>query len=197
MNETEIAYLAGLFDGEGTIRITQSYIPRLRRKHVTMGIKVGMQSKECVDRFAKLCGVKAKRHGDVFEVGIWQSKAALVLQQLLPYLSAKKQRAEFAIWFYDVCFGHRPRGAVKLTPYELRLRELGAQIMGLLNRRESMTFHGKSGEFGERLSPLVGEFLDMLTPSEASEGIGSEERVTTTQTSPNSNSAQERPDLLH
>lgn len=197
MDETEIAYLAGLFDGEGTIRITRSYIPRLGRKHIMLGIKVGMQSRECVERFAKLCDANVGRHGDVYETCVWQAKASWALQRMFPYLSAKKHRAQFAIWFYDICFGDRPRGAVKLTEYELRLRELGAQIMGVLNRRESMAFHGKLGEFGEQLSPLVDEFVDMLTPSEASEGEGSEERVTTTQTSPNSNSAHERPDLIH
>ena len=195
MNEVDKAYCAGLMDGDGCIQISGSFVPRLNRKHIMLGVKVAMQSLPAVEFFAACVGGSTKLHEGprVYECVIWQRKARDLLEQLLPYLRGKKRQAAFGLFFYDVAFSQRPRGAVKLTDEELAFREVCAEVSSLLNQHDSMAYHGKLGEFRGRLSALTVELQHMFTLSQALEGIGSKEGATTTETSPNSNSPHERP----
>lgn len=197
MKETEKAYLAGLFDGEGSVHLAGSYIPRLKRRHIMVGAKIAMQSFESVERFAKAVNANVGRHGAVYECCIWQRKAVNFLSEIYPYLSCKRGRALFAMWAYEAMFGGRGKGANKLSKKELQLREVCAKIMKLLNVRESLIFHGKVGEFDEQLSPLIIELVDMLTPSQVPKGKGFGEGQTTTKVSPNNKPSHERPPLYH
>uniref|UniRef100_A0A6M3KB98 Homing endonuclease n=1 Tax=viral metagenome TaxID=1070528 RepID=A0A6M3KB98_9ZZZZ len=199
MTETEKAYLAGIIDGEGTITIFSKKDKRHNRSVTTcVAVKVGMQSKEVVTLFAKLGGCKCSKRSDVWEGVLYQQKAKNFLGEILPYLITKRQRAIFAIWFYEVAFEFTAYRGRKIDAFGHHFRSLGVKIMQLLNKRETLSFHGKSDEFGERLKPLFNEIEGMLIPSQASQGEGCEEGVTTRETSPNSNSLHERPTLeLH
>lgn len=203
MNETDRAYIAGLIDGEGSISISGSYVPRLGRKHICLGVKISMQSEEAIAFFAQKVGVnkyKSMISTGAYQCVLWQKKAKDLLVEIMPYLITKRDRAQFAIWFYEVSFereskrfGNEKRGARPLSDAELTFRELCAQIMMLLNKKDSLLFHGKSGEFGEKLNTLKDQLKCMLTPSQAVEGNGSTEGVTTTEVSPNNNPLQETP----
>jgi len=223
MDVTDRAYLAGLFDGEGSIRITTSYIPRLKRQHVTMGVKIAMQSYSSLEVFAECVDVNITKHGQCYECSIWQRKASNFLKEVYPLLRCKKDRALFAIIAYELMYGKRGKGANKLTEREKELRTILASIMKVLNKQESMFFYGKVGEFEGLLSPLVERLNDMTTSiqaekgkalqyleelqtarsekaievSKALKGLSFLEGVTTTMVSPNNNPSQERPHLYH
>jgi len=199
MDDTILAYLAGLFDGEGCIQISGSYIPRLNRKQIVLGIKMAMQSEEAVATFASVADAKYYKHGGyggTFECVIWQQKAVDMLEKMLPYLITKQERAKFAMFFYKVSFASRGRGAIKLTQDEVEFREIAAEMMSLFNHKDSLLFHGKAGEFGERLNVLQTK-MRKLIPSQAVEGQGSTEGVTTSSVSPNNNPNQETPPSVH
>jgi len=201
MKEVEKAYLAGLLDGEGSICILHWVPKETGKPRVLPMVKLGMHSKEAIDFFAQTTGKNVYHHPGpkgVWSVQLTHKDAASFLEEILPYLITKKIQATFFTFFYNIAFAVSYRGGGSCVPDEIvKLRELGAEIMHLLNKRDSMTFHGKADEFSGLLSPLMQQLKDMITLSQASEGEGSEEGATTRETSPNGNSLHERPPLTH
>lgn len=102
--EWELAYLAGLFDGEGSI----SVYPKIRKKEGDVRcypvIAIGMSDKEGLQLFSEVLGgspvtgEKRKNprpnHKPMFECRAIGAKAHQILGRLLPYLRVKKHRAE-------------------------------------------------------------------------------------------------------
>lgn len=201
MKEVEKAYLAGLLDGEGSICILHWVPKETGRPRVLPMVKIGMHSKAAVDFFARVTGKNVYHQASA--KGTWSTQlthkdAVDFLEEILPYLVTKKPQALFFTFFYGIAFSQSYRGGGSSIPDEIvKLRSLGAEIMHLLNKCDSMTFHGKADEFSGLLSPLMRQLKDMITLSQASEGNGSEEGATTREMSPNNNSLHERPTLIH
>lgn len=104
VNHEEIAYCAGLFDGEGCISTSQYFTQDERERYHT-SIFLGMQDLATVEFFQRVVGLgSVNRRSD----GLWMfqasgAKAANVLRVLAPYLRTKREAAllfvEFAATF--------------------------------------------------------------------------------------------------
>lgn len=107
MNEVTLAYLAGLFDDEGSIRIAK----RTTRKkpHHYPQVKITITNREIIefirDFFA--CGsIRIENRNPKWKTAYqWQvtdSKAIEVIKQLYPYLKLKKKKAEIVLKFWEI-----------------------------------------------------------------------------------------------
>jgi len=100
---TEIAYIAGFFDGEGCVRIKKAnqggnsyYVIA----HITNTNESILKSVE------NLFGGKTRtqergKNKDVYNWCITSSEAVDFLKTLLPFLKEKKEQAELALFFHE------------------------------------------------------------------------------------------------
>ena len=109
MNDTELIYLAGLFDGEGCIHIASSkYLDKGRKNPpYKLRIQITNTCKDLMDKVASF-GFYVIERKDLKKnwkrcwVGhMYDRKAAGLLKQMLPYLIVKKDEATLAIEFQD------------------------------------------------------------------------------------------------
>lgn len=89
LSDTELAYIAGIIDGEG-------YIGTIGRVQII----IGNTNKELMDWLAQRLGcniyyraAKNPHHSDSWQLGIAAGKVYHILNATLPYLVAKKQQA--------------------------------------------------------------------------------------------------------
>jgi hypothetical protein len=98
MLSSDLSYLAGFFDGEGSIVIRQSHT-------IYLQINVTQTDPRPLQLYVDLFGGKvSKMHDDGYwkKSYIWQissHKAAAALEMMLPYLTVKKAQAELAVEF--------------------------------------------------------------------------------------------------
>lgn len=113
MSETEIAWCAGLFDGEGCI-----FIARQRRKAKSDGyslrIAIAMVHRDTLEMFVarvgaatRICEHRSRARNTRTSRDSWQwmiqgRGAAEILVKLLPYLVTKRAEAEIALRFRDI-----------------------------------------------------------------------------------------------
>jgi hypothetical protein len=107
MTEIEIAYLAGLFDGEGCI-----HIKKTRRPDTPCGVQYALQTsvrmtnKNAVDKFYNAfgghvypCSKRFPWHKDMWQWIALSSIAQVFLMDTMPYLIVKKDEAKLALEF--------------------------------------------------------------------------------------------------
>lgn len=106
MNKQDLSYIAGFFDGEGSINISVR-----KRKHFsishTLVISIGQKDGETLD------WIKERFGGNLHQVKrdssyMWycsNRKAYSILKELIPFLKYKRPQAELALKFYDVQMG--------------------------------------------------------------------------------------------
>ena len=102
----ELAYCAGLFDGEGCISVSPySAEQHARGYRFHCDVFLGMQDLRTVERFQRTVGVGSVKHR---ADGLWMwhtsgAKAAQMMRLLVPHLCAKREAAllfvEFAATF--------------------------------------------------------------------------------------------------
>lgn len=118
----ELIYLAGLFDGEGTITINSGY----SKKHVILNhcsdmgygvlVRIGMNDEKSIRRYHEFFGVgqyfPEKSYKGYRAMHRWQSRNQTqvkeVLLKLEPFLRLKKPQANLALRFLEECT--RPKG---------------------------------------------------------------------------------------
>jgi hypothetical protein len=119
-NEIMLAYMAGFFDGEGSINIIKrnrgNWTPEYTLS-VAMGQKDGKTLDWVKDNFGGNVYV-IKRDGSFFWL-CGNVKAITFLKQLLPYLQYKKSQAELAIKFHE----EREPRTIPVSQSELARRE--------------------------------------------------------------------------
>ena len=97
LSNTEIAYFAGLFDGEGSIAVYTNKGDKSAR----FGITVGMVNPTVIEELRLAFGgsiYKQMRAGrPVYYWRTFGKRAELVLKILLPFLRVKREEAELAI----------------------------------------------------------------------------------------------------
>lgn len=132
-NPTDLAYLAGLIDGEGTICIF------IHNDRMRLILTVYNSHAECLQWVQTTFGgrfrqVKRRRRdwkpSYVWETG-WQH-AAGILRAVLPYLRIKKLQAELFLACAATCSRQANRGGV--APELTRLRQDFAKRVQELNR---------------------------------------------------------------
>ena len=145
-NEIELAYAAGLIDGEGTI-----YLDRFK-SHKTISyvvrVKIAMADKEATQWMEQIFGGKCRKYdyanypsNNKRPLYIWSingKKAIAFFKDLLPYLKIKIKQAETAIAFEKTMqgsfFGNDGR-FLPSTPENIRQKEFYCEEMRTLNQR--------------------------------------------------------------
>lgn len=141
-NIIDLAYAAGILDGEGTFVISEvksrSHRQRKNPQHV-MSVAVSMTDPEIPvmlqDLFGGNLGTYAYNgYRPQTRWSISGERAAKVCDALIPYLRLKRRQAELAVRFQR---GRKitPRGGVEIPPDELAARRTAMNEMRALNRR--------------------------------------------------------------
>jgi hypothetical protein len=132
-------YLAGFFDGEGCITVqtrrTGAFSPMafLTNSHLPTLVEI----QESFGGSLRACGPwpnKTTQQLTIYRLA-WHGKAALeLLQQLLPYLRAKREQADFLIEASSKIT--RFAGKRKITPEEKDLRQRFAAALKDMKHRD-------------------------------------------------------------
>jgi hypothetical protein len=119
----EIAYLAGFFDGEGFIIICKD---KSRVGNVNYRVRIGVSQVVVTpillfkEYFGGLIQYQKRpestKHRDIFTWQQHSQKAAYALTTMLPYLTVKREQAEFALNFIGI--NKKFQGRLK-TPNDL------------------------------------------------------------------------------
>ena len=145
LTDTQLGYLAGIVDGEGTIsirtrkpkrgRFSPEYYPFLEvgntnlrliaRLHSWLGGRVHLQRRRRLLPNSK----------PIYAWRIEARKAVPVLRALLPFLLLKRQQALLALELYDTGIWQRGRRSFLMPPVELARRQALCDAVGQLNRR--------------------------------------------------------------
>jgi hypothetical protein len=115
--DTDLSFLAGLFDIRGCIKIEAP------KKTEALSLYIWVTSKSFkLMEFLQTFGAKVGQRPDKQYKAKWKDRAAYsVLRMVLPYLIVKKDQAEVGVEFYnDKSKGCNP--ATHLIPQMLRLR---------------------------------------------------------------------------
>lgn len=141
LTREELAYIAGLIDGEGCIRIGHVG-PKKRTLYLTLA--VGMTHRGVIEWLRDKLStgtIKVNNHTKIRENPRWRvqhlvrlhgKRAQLLCQALLPFMIVKKPHAEIALQFPCDC---RSGPLVQLDPDVRRLRAGLAARMKVLNAR--------------------------------------------------------------
>jgi len=111
---TDIAYIAGFFDGEGCIRIKKA---SQGGNSYYLWVAITNSNKEILEFIKDIFGGKVRRaektiNKVIYHYLITSSEANDMLKVLLGFLKEKKKQADFGIWFH--------RMKEELTPDEKR-----------------------------------------------------------------------------
>jgi hypothetical protein len=191
----ELAYIAGFLDCDGTIVIVRA----------TRGGNEGFRyyGKICFysQNLSVLRDIQAEVGGnippvqiDVYMLQLCPRETVVALKRLSPYLRIKREQAETVIELHRMIDAtHHPRnkglgggGAKRLDESVYAARQVLYERMRELNHKDSKAFRTNRVNSVELLN---GETI----PSQAAEGEGSAEGVTTREVSPNNNPLHEPP----
>lgn len=140
----ELAYLAGLFDGEGTICIQKDNRPLAKDNGrnwnpiYNVTFRVGMTHKEAVERFKKFfevgfidCEKSYHKFRPMWRYSIRRKEDVMrVIKIIHPFLMVKKEQALNALLYFEDCPSQRGK---YLTPEVLEKKEWYYQKMRKLN----------------------------------------------------------------
>ncbi|MBA7663937.1 hypothetical protein ES703_71985 [subsurface metagenome] len=102
-NELEVAYIAGLFDGEGSIFISRD--SRSYNNPGSLVVSLGMTAREPLDLLSRIFGGRTKTHkrypphNTLYDWRLGSKKAEVFLRIVKPYLIVKKEEANLALSF--------------------------------------------------------------------------------------------------
>ena len=152
MDDTTIAYVAGLFDGEGCIGIWRSKGPIYKWSKspvYRLTIAIASTHKDVIYWLADLFeGTRYRRQKAAINNPKWanswtwcatNTRALNILVALKPYLRLKSAEAQIAIDFYANCINNRRSGGANgnpaLTEEELQLRD--SYVLAMHNAKSS------------------------------------------------------------
>jgi hypothetical protein len=137
----ELAYIAGFFDGEGSITIHENWRPSPRGKspNHTLQVSIGNTDPQILAWIHAVFGGSLTirpstkpRHREVTQWIIRSNGASTFLRAVLAFLRMKKEQALIGISFQDERGGYRSR---QLTDDEIAFRESKRVAIRLLNGR--------------------------------------------------------------
>ncbi|HEY1197289.1 MAG TPA: hypothetical protein VGG32_00995 [Thermoplasmata archaeon] len=141
MRDTEIAYLAGLFDGEGCLMIRVG-----RGRYYDVIGDITSVDEAPIRWLEQVTGVGHVQHNiprngnrPWYNWRVSTRQLEPLLRAMLPYLIIKRERAELALQFIS---GLKRAGPVLLTPETLALRESYRLRMRALNFRKGKPREG-------------------------------------------------------
>ena len=138
MKKTDLAYAAGIFDGEGCIGIEKVNRPHRKNPEYKLRVIVVSTDRWLCEwlRFAFGGTVQERKSHPTHTKDQWSwvaycSTAAEFLRSVLPYMNLKRPQAELAIKFQSHKKQKRTKG---LTEEELALEEAQKVLMHSLKR---------------------------------------------------------------
>lgn len=137
MEEVELAYTAGVIDGEGSIYIVKSSKRGQQKLHVEVHMTSYVITKWLQDIFGGFHGFRGAQkpnHKDSYLWGVCDGKALKFLELVLPYLKLKSAQASLGIRFQNT----KQLGVSRLRPLTEELcheREQMRLQMKELNKR--------------------------------------------------------------
>jgi len=191
--ETDIAWLAGIVDGEGCFSVKMPVKRGVGRTTHQVWLVICNTSRQMIERVVEITAALGAKRPSIRKV--WKGKKAtrwqywvnygakgdilLVTEALLPQLTAKRVEAEAVAWFL--------RRACKQRAYKRTALDVAVL--------ESLSVVKRNG--GEAVAEVF-DLLRTVIPSEALRGTvsaktGRGERVETRRVSPNNTPAQEPP----
>lgn len=153
-NQTDLAYAAGLFDGEGSVGVIYRKSHSKKSTMRTFGVtaSVSMVDEESIVWLCSTFGGRVdvsnrtKTGRQVYRMQMAGRTAADFLEKILPYLKLKRSRAEVAIKLARMA---RPRGAEKgrsgmhpMTLEEVEAQEPLAMFIRSENQRSNPKISG-------------------------------------------------------
>ena len=136
MKRTDLAYAAGIIDGEGYIGITV-HRTQGRKPYYQMRVRVKNTNEWLIQWLRFGFGGSFYTHPilpyrkPVWEWGIETNKASAFLHLIYPYLQFKKPQAELAIRFQEA---KHKRGPRHLTEEEMALEETQRILMSNMHK---------------------------------------------------------------
>lgn len=116
MQNTDIAYLAGIIDGEGSIVIYKYQRPNTKKMDYGGFVCVGSTSQElilwlCKNVGGKWCNIKKSKetYKNCYRWSQYGKDALMTVMRVSPYLIVKRKHAELYIQFYASIMEHRDR----------------------------------------------------------------------------------------
>jgi len=152
-DEIELAYIAGIVDGEGTFGIMKDIYKM--KKHPNWNpsyapyFSIGMSDKSIVELIQKYFGGNIKmecvqKRKDIFRLRVYYFSAKAIAEALLPYLRIKKAHAENVISFFVEKIKLQEKPEHIKTPelqrreeLYLKIRELNATGATATTKREN------------------------------------------------------------
>lgn len=190
-----VAYIAGFLDGDGSISVR--LMPQHAGNHFAPAFmpSVGFYNQD-YDVLAEIqetigCGKIVAHNTGFNNSGCYRlmvplSETKRVLEMLLPYLRVKRQQARLVITGLET----KSSGSFKITPEVQALRQAIVQQVSALNKANGKAYRTKWVNSVNTSSSVT---VEETIPSQASEGLDSEEGVTTRDLSPNNNDLHEDP----
>jgi len=107
MNKIKIAYIAGLFDGEGDVAIQKYKSTKNNRYYLRLYLRITNTNIECLNFVKKTLkygwvgylskGIKNKKHKKCYCFRVSNKKAEQLLKTLRPYLIIKREKAKMLL----------------------------------------------------------------------------------------------------
>ena len=139
MKQVELAYLAGIIDGEGCI----SFARRLK-KYITPTLQVTNTNRDLIDWLHVCLGGNVYRRKDDRptrkESWLWSvagQKALLIIRDIRPYLLVKRKQADIVLALPRYAPGRDKSGRLqtRMTEADHRANSLAVETIRALNRR--------------------------------------------------------------
>lgn len=130
MNKIKLSYIAGFFDGEGSINILTRKRPQ--NTEYTLTVAIGQKDGETLDWIKENFGGNVylvKRDGTFFWT-ITHQNAIRFLKEIYPHLRYKKPQAKVAIEFYE----RMPKRTRVTSKEEINRRERARQDLIALKK---------------------------------------------------------------
>ena len=139
MKDWELAYIAGLTDGEAHVGIQRDASPKRKTPAYVLRFEIGMTDREPLDFInsllpnAKLVKVNTKgRRLAYYRLRLVHQEALTLLKEILPYLQAKKKQVELCIKLDELRQSYSPSrihiGKAKFQPMPPEFTQQAEQI---------------------------------------------------------------------
>ena len=151
MKDCELAYIAGLADGEAHIGIQRDASPKRRTPAYVLRFEIGMTDREPLDFInsllpnAKIIKQSARgRRLAYYRFRLVHQEALALLKAILPYLQAKRKQVELCIKMEELRHSYSPSkihtGKAKFQPmppeFTIQAEKLYWELRGLhLNKK--------------------------------------------------------------
>lgn len=151
--ETDVAYIAGLFDGEGNVSIVRNLAYAIRTNSVQIPqydliVTIGMNPREAVDKVQEIFGgtiyenecLPGKTYKNIQKSYRWviDKNISFFLESILPYSIIKKKEIEIALEFCNLTtFSSNSKSDFRRTAIlkeRLRQKLMGCRGTNLLGR---------------------------------------------------------------